>query len=137
MFNSPYAKGGMQTNGPVKPESTPVVGILIRIRAGCSRGHAKSEVYPAATAVEPVGINGWNVRGEYTPVGGGSSNIQAPLVGSLRTKCARLTPAGAGYERPNLSVPAGPTMPQFLCWNNPTIGNGRRQPASIHAASVP
>jgi uncharacterized protein (UPF0548 family) len=45
MFNSPYAKGGMQTNGPVKPENPYVrrivVVVLTRIPAVRSREACK------------------------------------------------------------------------------------------------
>lgn len=115
MFNSPYAKGGMQTNGPAKPEYA-------------SGGDLNQN--PGGMQQQQQPWNQWGyfgqtggMSGAYTPVGGGFQEQQAP---QLAPSAPALGQPGQATNAPNPSVPAGPTMPRFQ--TGTTIGNGADNP---------
>ena len=115
MFNSPYAKGGMQTNGPEKPEYA-------------SGGDLNQN--PGGMQQQQQPWNQWGyfgqtggMSGAYTPVGGGFQEQQAP---QLAQNAPAFGQPGQATNAPNLSVPAGPTMPRFS--TGTTIGNGADNP---------
>ena len=115
MFNSPYAKGGMQTNGPAKPEYA-------------SGGDLNQN--PGGMQQQQQPWNQWGyfgqtggMSGAYTPVGGGFQEQQAP---QLTPSAPNPGQPGQATNAPNPSVPAGPTMPRFQ--TGTTIGNGADNP---------
>ena len=115
MFNSPYAKGGMQTNGPAKPEYA-------------SGGDLNQN--PGGMQQQQQPWNQWGyfgqtggMSGAYTPVGGGFQEQQAP---QLTPNAPASGQPGQATNAPNPSVPAGPTMPRFS--TGTTIGNGADNP---------
>ena len=115
MFNSPYAKGGMQTNGPAKPEYA-------------SGGDLNQN--PGGMQQQQQPWNQWGyfgqtggMSGAYTPVGGGFQEQQAP---QLTPSAPAFGQPGQATNAPNPSVPAGPTMPRFQ--TGTTIGNGADNP---------
>lgn len=115
MFNSPYAKGGMQTNGPAKPEYA---------------GGGDLNQNPGGMQQQQQPWNQWGyfgqtggMSGAYTPVGGGFQEQQAP---QLAQNAPAFGQPGQATNAPNLSVPAGPTMPRFS--TGTTIGNGADNP---------
>lgn len=115
MFNSPYAKGGMQTNGPAKPEYA-------------SGGDLNQN--PGGMQQQQQPWNQWGyfgqtggMSGAYTPVGGGFQEQQAP---QLAQNAPAFGQPGQATNAPNLPVPAGPTMPRFS--TGTTIGNGADNP---------
>lgn len=115
MFNSPYAKGGMQTNGPAKPEYA-------------SGGDLNQN--PGGMQQQQQPWNQWGyfgqtggMSGAYTPVGGGFQEQQAP---QLAQNAPAFGQPGQATNAPNPSVPAGPTMPRFQ--TGTTIGNGADNP---------
>lgn len=115
MFNSPYAKGGMQTNGPAKPEYA-------------SGGDLNQN--PGGMQQQQQPWNQWGyfgqtggMSGAYTPVGGGFQEQQAP---QLTPSAPAVGQPGQATNAPNPSVPAGPTMPRFQ--TGTTIGNGADNP---------
>lgn len=138
MFNSPYAKGGMQTNGPVKPESPytkPAYasgGGLNQNPGGTQQGGMQN---PEGFTQQQQPWNQWGyfgqtggMSGAYTPVGGGFQEQQAP---QLAPSAPAFGQPGQATNAPNASIPAGPTMPQFTMGsaNNPAVNlNGRDNP---------
>jgi hypothetical protein len=113
MFNSPYAKGGMQTNGPAKPEYASG-GDLNTNPGGMSQ----------QAPWNPWSFNGYMGAGSNSsynePVGGGFT--QQPLTQGAPS----VGQPGQATNAPNPSVPAGPTMPRFQ--TGTTIGNGADNP---------
>jgi hypothetical protein len=119
MFNSPYAKGGMQTNGPAKPEYASG-GDLNQNPGGMQQAQASTQ--------QPWNQWGYfgqtgGMSGAYTPVGGGFQEQQAP---QLAPSAPAFGQPGQATNAPNPSVPAGPTMPRFQ--TGTTIGNGADNP---------
>ena len=115
MFNSPYAKGGMIGNGPVKPEYASGGGL---------------NQNPGGMQQQQPSWNQWGyfgqtggMEGAYNPVGGGFQEQQAP---QLTPNVAAPGQPGQATNAPNPSVPAGPTMPRFS--TGTTIGNGADNP---------
>ena len=102
MFNSPYAKGGMQTNGPKSPRYASG-GDLNQNPEGCKTQQQQpwNQWDTSARRVECPG---------RTPSWGRFPEQQARSWPKMRP----LSGSWAGYERTNLSVPAGPTMPASL-----------------------
>jgi len=109
MFNSPYAKGGMQTNGPVKPEYASGGG-LNQNPGGTQQGGMQN---PEGFTQQQQPWNQWGyfgqtggMSGAYTPVGGGLN--QNP--GGLQQQAPSGGNSGwTGYAGFNpLSVQAGP-----------------------------
>lgn len=126
MFNSPYAKGGMQTNGPAKPEYASG-GDLNQNPGGMQQGGMQN---PEGFTQQQQPWNQWGyfgqtggMSGAYTPVGGGFQEQQAP---QLAQNAPAFGQPGQATNAPNLSVPAGPTMPRFS--TGTTIGNGADNP---------
>ena len=114
MFNSPYAKGGMQTNGPAKPEYASG-GDLNQNPGGMQQ-------QPSWNQWGYFGQTG-GMEGAYNPVGGGFQEQQAP---QLTPNVVAPGQPGQATNAPNPSVPAGPTMPRFS--TGTTIGNGADNP---------
>lgn len=115
MFNSPYAKGGMQTNGPVKPDYANGTG-LAEGGGGMQQGGGWN----------PYGFNGFMGAGSnspYNPVGGGFQQEQAP---QLTPNAQNPGQPGQASNAPAASIPAGPTMPRFQ--TGTSIGNGADNP---------
>ena len=147
MFNSPYAKGGMQTNGPAKPEYASG-GDLNQNPGGMQQGGMQKpegfiqqqNPWTATTWMNrpPDSQGGWNPNGFNGFIGAGSNApYNGPIGGGFsQNKGPEMPPTvnpgqpGQGVA-PNPSVPAGPTMPQFVMGgaNNPAVNlNGRDNP---------
>lgn len=152
MFNSPYAKGGMQTNGPAKPEYASG-GDLNQNPGGMQQGGMQKpegfiqqqNPWTATTWMNrpPDSQGGWNPNGfngfigagtnaPYNgPIGGGFSQNKGPEMPPTVNPGQPGQAAPPQVNAPNPSVPAGPTMPQFVMGgaNNPTVNlNGRDNP---------
>lgn len=140
MFNSPYAKGGMQTNGPAKPEYAGGGG-LNQNPGGTQQGGDWNQ----------WGFNGFMGAGSNAPysgpVGGGfQQQVGPPAAGSSMTMNGQNWSGangtlnqgapnpgqpGQATNAPSASIPAGPTMPQFTMGsaNNPAVNlNGADNP---------
>lgn len=151
--NSPYAKGGMQTNGPAKPEYAGGGG-LNQNPGGTQQGGMQNpegftqqqQPWTATTWMNPGNRpqdsqsgGGWNPNGFNGFIGAGSNApYNGPIGGGFQQQGAPLTPGapnpgqpGQATNAPNASIPAGPTMPQFTMGsaNNPAVNlNGRDNP---------
>lgn len=160
MFNSPYANGGMQTNGPVKPESPytkPAYasgGGLNQNPGGTQQGGMQNPegftqqqnpwapanwMNPGNRPQDSQSGGGWNPNGFNGFIGAGSNApYNGPIGGGFsQNKGPEMPPTvnpgqpGQATNAPNPSVPAGPTMPQFVMGgaNNPAVNlNGRDNP---------
>lgn len=152
MFNSPYAKGGMQTNGPAKPEYAGGGG-LNQNPGGMQQGGMQNPdgfiqqqnpwspanwMNPGNRPPDSQSGGGWNPNGFNGFIGAGSNApYNGPIGGGFsQNKGPEMPPTvnpgqpGQGVA-PNPSVPAGPTMPQFVMGgaNNPAVNlNGRDNP---------
>lgn len=157
MFNSPYAKGGMQTNGPAKPEYASG-GDLNQNPGGTQQGGMQNPdgfiqqqnpwapanwMNPGNRPPDSQSGGGWNPNGfngfigagsnaPYNgPIGGGFSQNKGPEMPPTVNPGQPGQAAPPQVNAPNPSVPAGPTMPQFVMGgaNNPTVNlNGRDNP---------
>lgn len=143
MFNSPYAKGGMQTNGPAKPEYASG-GDLNQNPGGMQQGGMQKpegfiqqqNPWTATTWMNrpPDSQGGWNPNGFNGFIGAGSNApYNGPIGGGFsQNKGPEMPPTvnpgqpGQATNAPNPSVPAGPTMPRFQ--TGTTIGNGADNP---------
>ena len=124
MFNSPYAKGGMQTNGPVKPEYASGGG-LNQNPGGMQQGDGWN----------PYGFNGFMGAGSNAPysgpVGGGLQQQKPPEEnGPLTPTVNPGQPGDAGTQAPQVNapnrwyspprLPKGPVIPRFMYQGNPS-----------------
>lgn len=144
MFNSPYAKGGMLGNGPVKPEYTSGGG-LNQNPGGMQQGGMQNPdgfiqqqnpwaptnwMNPGNRPLDSQSGGGWNPNGFNGFIGSGSNTpYNGPIGGGFQQQqTPTVNPGQPGQAANAPSVPAGPIMPQFVMGgaNNPAVNlNGR------------
>lgn len=125
MFNSPYAKGGMQTNGPAKPVYASGGGLNQNPGGMQQQG-----------GWNPNGFNGFIGAGSNAPysgpIGGGFQQQKPPEEGGPLTPTVNPgQPGDAGTQAPAVTnapnrgyspprLPNGPVIPRFMYQGNGT-----------------
>ena len=126
MFNSPYAKSGPNNTAPVPTKPSYPNGSDLNTNPGGMYQEAPWNQW---------GFNGYLGGGGNSPyngpVGGGFSQNKGPEMPPTVNPGQPGQAAPPQVNAPNPSVPAGPTMPQFVMGgaNNPAVNlNGRDNP---------